>query len=249
MTDKPDIVDESAPGELPNDFITLNPPLMPTHTKSLIAVFYCSTMIAVLLGWAYYYLVLEVSWLIWLLPLELFGLAYAFLITSIIFVKIVVIILEKKCPPREGVFERDGREQQYYQARMFFKYYAIWLSRNSTFPWLDAFTYKLFGVKVGTTVVLHEAWVDTEFVEIGDYTMVGMHSQVMSHLLYQDAFVVKKTIIGDNCIVGAYGSVAPGTRMGDESVIGAIAGTLIDQEIEAKSLNVGFPARKVRGIE
>ncbi|MFX0101625.1 MAG: hypothetical protein ACFFCS_18765 [Candidatus Hodarchaeota archaeon] len=232
-----------------NKYITLNPPLVATHPKSLILLFYLSTMLCVAVGWSYYFIVLAQPWMIFVLPLEIFGIAYVFILSSLFFAKIAVKILERKFPPREGVFERDGPEMNAYQARNFFKYYAIWLTRNSTFPWIDKIAYSLFGVPVGQTVVLHEAWVDTEMVSIGDFCMVGMGSIVMSHMLYPDKFFVKKTIIEPHTIVGAYSVLAPGTHLRNSSVLGASSGTIIDQEFEERAMYAGSPAKKIKDLD
>lgn len=230
-------------------YITLNPPLVATHSKALVLLFYLSTMVCVVLGWTYYFMVLEYPWLIYLLPLEIFGIAYAFILSSLIFVKIAVSILGRKYPPTEGVFKRDGPEMRAYQARNFFRYYAIWLARNSTFPWVDKAAYSWFGVPVGQTVVLHEAWVDTEMITIGDYCMIGMGSIVMSHLLYPETFMVKKTTIDAHSIVGAYSMIAPGTHIKNSSVLGASSGTTIGQEFEERTMYAGTPAKKIKELD
>nr|MDO8109052.1 DapH/DapD/GlmU-related protein [Candidatus Sigynarchaeota archaeon] len=229
--------------------VTLSPPLVATHSKWLIFIFYLSTMATVALAWSYYNLVV-LSWLfLFLFPFEMAGLAYVFILSSLFLVKIAVTILEKKCKPNEGVFPRDSREMRYYQARSYFKYYAIWLTRNSTFPWVDKIAYKLLGVHVGKTVVLHEAWVDSEFVDVKDYCMIGMNSTVMSHCLYHDVFLTRKTVIDENSIIGAYSVIAPGTKVGRSCVIGANSGTNLNGDVECGYLFGGNPVKKLKKIE
>jgi acetyltransferase-like isoleucine patch superfamily enzyme len=229
--------------------VTLAPPLVATHPKSLVLVFYLSTMACVALGWSFYYLVQQNWWLIFLLPLEILGIAYVFILTSLFIVKIAVSIIEKRHPVVEGTFDRNGKEQRGYQARTYFKQFAVWLTRNSTFPWVDKIAYSLIGVHVGKTVVLHEAWVDTELVTIGDYCMVGMNSTVMSHCLYHDAYIVRRTVIGDHSIIGAYSVLAPGTNIGHSCVIGANSGTLLGGQVEPNFLYAGNPVRKMKRLD
>jgi hypothetical protein len=229
--------------------VTLSPPLVATHPKWLVFVFYCATMATVALGWSFYYMVLQQWWLIFLLPLEIFGLAYVFILTSLFIVKVAVSIIEKRYPVVEGTFERGGKEMRGYQARTYFKQFAVWLTRNSTFPWIDKIAYSLLGVHVGKTVVLHEAWVDPELVTIGDYCMVGMNSTVMSHSLYHDAYVARRTTIGDHSIIGAYSVLAPGTTIGHSCVIGANSGTLLNGKVESNYLYAGNPVKKMRPVE
>ncbi len=229
--------------------VTLSPPLVATHPKWLVFIFYCATMATVAVAWSFYYLVLQTWWLVFLLPVEILGLAYVFILTSLFIVKIAVSILEKRYPVVEGTFKRDGKELRGYQARTYFKQFAVWLTRNSTFPWVDKIAYTMLGVHVGKTVVLHEAWVDTELVTIGDYCMVGMNSTVMSHCLYHDTYVARRTVIGEQTVIGAYSVLAPGTDVGHSCVIGANSSTLLNGQIESNFLYAGNPVRKMKRIE
>ncbi|HME52922.1 MAG TPA: hypothetical protein VKM55_11940 [Candidatus Lokiarchaeia archaeon] len=247
-------MDNSSPspsmrGPINEQHVTLSPPLVSTHPKWIIFIFYCATMAVVVLAWTYYYIVLALWWMIFLLPLEIVGLGVVFTLTSLFLVKIAVLVLEKKCPPSEGLFPRNGKEMHYFEARSFFKYYAIWLTRSSMFPWIDKIAYKMLGVPVGKTVVLHEAWVDPELVDIGDYCMVGMNSTVMSHCLYQDAFLTKKTVIKENTVIGAYAVIAPGNSIGSSSVIGANSSTNLDSKTEDGYMYGGNPVRQLKKIE
>ncbi len=239
----------STAGPVNEQHVTLSPPLVATHPKWLVFIFYCSTIATVAVGWSFYLMVLQQWWLIFLLPLEIFGLAYVFIITSLLFVKIAVSIINKRYPVVEGMFERDGKEMRGYQTRAYFKQYAVWLTRNSTFPWVDKIAYSALGVHVGKTVVLHEAWVDTELVEVGDFCMIGMNSTVMSHGLYQDAYVARRTIIGEQTIIGAYSIIAPGTNVGHSCVIGANSSTLLGAQVEANYLYAGNPVKKMKRLE
>ncbi len=229
--------------------VTLSPPLVATHPKWLVFIFYCSTMACVAVGWSFYYLVLQTWWIIFFLPVEILGLAYIFILTSLFIVKIAVSIIEKQYPVVEGTFGRDSKEMRGYQARTYFKQFAVWMTRNSTFPWVDKIAYSLLGVHVGKTVVLHEAWVDSELVSIGDYCMIGMNSTVMSHGLYHDAYIARRTVIEEHTVIGAYSVLAPGTNIGHSCVIGANSGTLLNGQIESNHLYAGNPVRKMKRLE
>lgn len=236
-------------GPIDKQHVTLSPPLVATHPKSLVFIFYCSTMATVAVAWSFYYIVLQHWWMAFLLPLEVLGLAYVFILSSLFAVKVAVSIIERRSPVVEGTFEPGGKEMRGYQARLYFKQYAVWLARNSTFPWVDKIAYTMLGVHVGKTVVLHEAWVDTELVEIGDFCMIGMNSAVMSHGLYHDAYIARRTVIGNHTVIGAYSVLAPGTRIGDSCVVGANSGTPLDATLESNYLYAGNPARKMKRLE
>jgi hypothetical protein len=246
---EPDASVSTLQGPMNEQHVTLAPPLDATHPKWLIFIFYCATMVPVTLAWSYYYIVLTYWWMIFFLPLEIVALAFSFTLTSLFLVKVAVSLLEKKCHPVEGLFPRDGKEMHYFQARSFFKYYAIWLTRSSAFPWIDKIAFQLLGLHVGKTVVLHEAWVDPEFVEIGDYCMIGMNSIVMSHCLYHNSLLVKKTVIEEQTVVGAYSVIAPGNKIGHSCVIGANSATNLDTITDDGFMFGGNPIRKLKKIE
>ncbi len=246
MNDHPATPDSKIVGK---GYITLAPPLVPSHPKWLLFIFWCSTMLCVVMGWTYYMIIQQVPWMLLLLPLEILAFVYVFMLSSLFFVMVAIKVLERKHPPVEGVFPHDSPEIRRYQARLFFKHYAIWLTRHSMFPWIDKIAYSALGVRVGKTVVLHEAWVDPELVEIGDYCMVGMNSIVLSHVMDHDIMLVKKTVLDSHAVIGAFGLLAPGVKVGKLCVLGANSGTRIDQVLEEKYLYAGDPARKLKKIE
>lgn len=228
--------------------VTLGPPLAAAKSKSLLLIFYVSTMLCVIAAWGYVQMVTQWWWFIFLLPIEVLAFAYIFVLSSLAMVKVVVHRIDARHPPAEGRFRRDGPEARAMLARDGLKHYAIWLARNSTFPWIDKIAFTMFGVKVGKTVVLHEAWVDPELVQVGDYCMIGMNSVVMSRFILGDEIIVKKVVIGDHSIIGAYTVVAPGTVVGDSTVLGANSGTAIDQAVDGHHLYAGNPARKLKAF-
>ena len=47
-------------------------------------------------------------------------------------------------------------------------------------PWADIVPFRMFGVKVGKNVVLYDAWINTEFVEISNFVMISLNAASIS---------------------------------------------------------------------
>ena len=147
-------------------------------------------------------------------------------------------------PPKEGEFSLNGREFHFYCYRFWIAYYAIWVLRAMPLPWVDVYGFKLFGVKIGRNVVFYDCWIDFEFIEIGDNVMVSLNSSIFSHCIYRDKFLVKKTIIEKNGIVGANATASPGTVLHEGGGIGSTCTTSIGQELGEYIIHIGTPCSK-----
>jgi maltose O-acetyltransferase len=88
-------------------------------------------------------------------------------------------------------------------------------------------------------------------IEIGSYTIISQEVQIFAH----DAAIkrltgyteVRPVTIGERCYVGAGSIILPGSRIGDESIIGA--GSLVRGEIPPRSLAYGVPAKVAGDID
>jgi hypothetical protein len=158
---------------------------------------------------------------------------------------VLLKILRYLEPPKEGMFPLNGREYIYYCRRFRISYFALYLFRALPLPWADIVPFRMFGVKVGKNVVLYDAWIDTEFVEISDFVMISLNAALISHCVYQNKFLVQKVVIKKNAIVGSESVVAPGTVFGEGSILGGNATTKIGQQLEPYATHVGNPISRV----
>ena len=182
------------------------------------------------------------EWYYWLLvPLNCYAAIYLFTFTTVIISAVIFKLLNKICPPQEGVFEKGSKDWIYMHRRFWTVYFPIWLARALPLPWLDIVAYRILGVKVGKNVVLYEGYVDPLFIEIGDFTMTSLNICIFSHLIYHDKVFIKKVKIGKACVVGPHTIVAPGTIMHDFAVLGVNSYTSINQELEGNLIHVGTP--------
>jgi hypothetical protein len=182
------------------------------------------------------------QWWEWfLLPLNIYGNLLLFAFSIILFSAVLFKVLNKLCPPQEGVFKRGSKEWKYTHRRFWTAYFPIWLARALPLPWSDIFVYRFFGVHIGKNVVAYEGYIDPELIEIGDFTMTSLNICIFSHLISQEKIVIKKVKIGKACIVGPHTIISPGTIMQDEAVLGVNSYTWIDQNLEGNLIHVGIP--------
>ena len=73
-------------------------------------------------------------------------------------------------------------------AILFFRLFV----RFRYFPFLEKLIFKLMGVSLGKNCSLHEAWIDCEFVEIGNNVKIGQGSLIISNILIKDKLIIKK---------------------------------------------------------
>jgi hypothetical protein len=187
------------------------------------------------------FLLISQWWEWFLLPLNLYGNLFLFSFSIIIFSAGITKVLNRLCPPKEGLFKKGSKEWKYTHRRFWNVYFPIWLARALPIPWADIFVYRFNGVSIGKNVVAYEGYIDPEFVEIGDFTMTSLNNYIFSHLLFHDHMVIKKIKIGKACVVGPHTILSPGTIMHDGAILGANSYTWMDQELESDLIHVGRP--------
>ncbi|MFX1391219.1 MAG: hypothetical protein ACFE9Z_14225 [Promethearchaeota archaeon] len=190
------------------------------------------------------------QWWEWLLlPLNIYGNLLLFSFSIILFSAIVFKILNRLCPPREGIFKKNSKEWKYTHRRFWTAYFPIWLARALPLPWSDIIVYRLLGVKIGRNVVAYEGYIDPELIEISDYTMTSLNICIFSHLIYQDKILIKQVKIGKACIVGPHTIICPGTVLHDGAILGVNSYTWINQELEGDLIHVGTPVSMTLQIQ
>jgi len=182
------------------------------------------------------------------LPLLLFIMYLTAIITSLIFAKILLIIVNLIHKPREGVFIRDrsDKDYRYWSIRNTIKKWPIWISHKFPFPFMNNICLKMFGIKVKYSSSLFEGWVDTEFIEFGRNVTIGQGAIIQSALIVGNLFIIRKTIIEDNVMIGSQSVVMPGTHMKRNSILGGHSMTTVGQELEENFIYLGAPAKKFK---
>jgi carbonic anhydrase/acetyltransferase-like protein (isoleucine patch superfamily) len=93
---------------------------------------------------------------------------------------------------------------------------------------------------------LNDAWCDAEFIKFGRKTLIGQGANVMSSMVVGNYLIIQKIIFDDYIMVGGWATIAPGTIVGKESVVGALTSTTVNQVLDPGWVYFGYPAIKMK---
>lgn len=83
-----------------------------------------------------------------------------------------------------------------------------------------------------------------QLVSIGDYSVIGLHSALMTHCPIRGSLACK---IGNFVYIGYGAVILPGVTVGDNCVVGANA--VVTRDVPSGNIVAGNPARIIRKIE
>jgi len=198
----------------------------------------------------WYWYLFDRNWIYILsfLPVMLIGSIYLFILACIIFSKLLLILVNLIHRPKEGIFRAEigDTDFEFWALRTELKKIALWFMRNSPLPWTDVFALKIFGVNMDASSHLNDAWCDAEFIKFGRKNLIGQGATIMSSMVVGKYLIIKKVVCDDYIMIGGHTTIAPGTIMGKESVIGAISSTTFNQVLEPNWVYFGIPAIKLK---
>ncbi|MFX1567334.1 MAG: acyltransferase [Promethearchaeota archaeon] len=174
----------------------------------------------------------------------------AYLLISLLLAKLILVILKLIHRPCEGLFkiERGDRDYSYFCLRVSVKKYIFWIWNNFCFPWANNFAFKMCDIKTDLKSTMFDGWSDVEFIEYGNNIMIGQGAQILSSIIVRientDYLLIKKVVIGDHVVLGAYSIVSPGTIVGKGATLGVWTVTHINQILDPDWIYVGNPAQK-----
>ncbi|HDZ19170.1 MAG TPA: hypothetical protein ENH75_12795 [archaeon] len=211
-------------------------------------------MSGLLVGIFWYWYSSDPGWLVFLLmlPVMLFGMVYLFILGCLLFTKLFLILVNLIHKPKEGIFiaeiTRGNRNNDYefWMLRTELKKIVLWFLRNSSLPWTDNFAFKNFGIDMDYSSHLNDAWCDSDFIKFGRKVLIGQGATIMSSMVVGKYLIIKEVIFDDYSMVGGHTTIAPGTIIGKESVIGALSSTTYNQVLEPGWVYFGFPAIKLK---
>jgi carbonic anhydrase/acetyltransferase-like protein (isoleucine patch superfamily) len=111
---------------------------------------------------------------------------------------------------------------------------------------MDILAFKWFGIRMTLSSSLWDSWCDSEFIKLGRSVIVGQGSNVMSSMIVGKYLIIKEVICNDFAVVGGQSTIAPGTIIGKDSIVGAISSTTYDQIIEPGWIYFGIPVIKLK---
>jgi len=180
-----------------------------------------------------------------LLPINGILAIYILQISANIISALFLIICKLLFKPKEGEFKRNLKDKnyKYWNIRNTIKKWPLYLNATNPFPWLKIrFTLRFFGVKIGKNSICDNAWISSEFVQIGGNVIIGMGSSLLSFGIEQNTFILKKIRVRDNVIIGTKCVLFPGTTIKRGVHLAAHSSTLYDQNLQEDGTYIGNPA-------
>lgn len=183
-----------------------------------------------------------------LLPIILFGMWYTFIFGCILFTKLFLVLINLIHRPKQGIFraEEGDKDYEFWRLRTELKKIGVWLLNNCPLPWSDTWAFRWFGVKIDFSSHLTDAWVDVDFIKFGRKVTVGQGAVVMSSMVVGKYLIIKEIVFDDYVVVGGVSTIAPGTIIGKDTVIGAFSTTNFKQLLEQGWIYFGIPGIKLK---
>ena len=107
--------------------------------------------------------------------------------------------------------------------------------------------YKMLGMKIGENTLVGGVIKDPCVTTFGSNTTMGEYALIYGHITnYQKGTItIKKTVIGDNCVIGAGSIIMPGVTIEDDVIVAAGALVTQDKHLEKGCMYAGVPAKKI----
>ncbi|MFX1435777.1 MAG: hypothetical protein ACFFAA_01020 [Promethearchaeota archaeon] len=213
-----------------------------------IPIFWLSGMMDSIIFYTYTYYVQNPFLLIFFLPTIIIFMWFIFIFCCLIFSKLFLTLINLIHQPREGVFkaEKGDTDFEFWCLRTELKKIVLWLVRNWPIPWMDILVFKWFGIKMGLSISLYDAWCDTEFIHFGRKVLIGQGATIMSSMVIGKYLIIKKVIFDDYVLIGGETTIAPGTIVGKETLVGAMSYSVYNQILEPGWVYFGMPIVKLK---
>jgi acetyltransferase-like isoleucine patch superfamily enzyme len=106
----------------------------------------------------------------------------------------------------------------------------------------------VFGPRSRSCYAMEPNILDPQFVELGRNVVIGFNATVAGHYQEREAWVIKRTVIADDVVIGGHAVIYGGVRIGAGAVIGAGAIVLPNTVVGPNEFWAGIPAKKVRDL-
>ena len=130
-------------------------------------------------------------------------------------------------------------------------YLHVFIRKTWMWMWIGspflAVYFRAMGARIGRRVLINTTNVnDFDLITIGDDVVLGGDCTVIAHLLEGGQLGFAPVVLEKGAQVGASATVMPGVRLGAGAVLGASAVTTKEQQIPAREIWAGLPARFVK---
>lgn len=213
-----------------------------------IPIFWVSGIIITIIFYTYTYYVKNWVLAIIFLPALIIFMWFIFIIGCFFFSKLFLVLINLIHKPKEGVFKAEigDTDFEFWCLRTELKKIVLWLTRNWPLPWMDILAFKAMGIKMSLTSSMYDSWCDGEFIKMGRRVILGQGCTVMSSMVIGKYLIIKDIILGDYVLIGGHATVAPGSIIGKDSVVGAIGTTTYNQILEPGWIYFGIPVIKLK---
>ncbi|MFO8018913.1 MAG: DapH/DapD/GlmU-related protein [Promethearchaeia archaeon] len=177
-------------------------------------------------------------------PLNIISVIYILQCSALIISKIALTLCNLLHYPKEGVFERNIKDKDYlfWNIRNIIKKWPLYISATNPFPWLkNRFTLRFFGVKIGKNCICDNAWISSEFIEVGNNVIIGMGSTILSFGMDHNKFFLRKITIEDNVTIGAKCVILPGAHLQENVKVSAHSYVNFEQNLRENGIYKGHP--------
>ncbi len=181
-----------------------------------------------------------------LIPFNFVIVLYILQVSANTFSALFLTILRLLYTPKEGIFNRDIKDKNYFfwNLRNITKKWALFVTASNPLPWLkNRFTLRFFGVKIGKKGICDNSWISSEFMSIGKNVIIGMNSTLLSFGIEQDKFILKKIIIENDVLIGAKCVILPGTHIKKNAKLSAHSYTNFNEILKENLIYSGHPAK------
>lgn len=180
------------------------------------------------------------------LPISLVIYYLNFIYFLLLFGKLILILTNLIHQPKEGIFQRSSKDKDFlfYLLRRNLKSFVLRIFNYFPLPWAKILALKLFNIKIPYKTGVLDSFIDSDFIEIGNNTILGEGSIIMSSMVLGDFLLIKKVILKDGCTIGAFSVIAPGTIVEEGVILGMGSFTKINQHLEKGFIHFGRPAKK-----
>ncbi|MFX0076649.1 MAG: hypothetical protein ACFE96_14495 [Candidatus Hermodarchaeota archaeon] len=243
-------LNEESEKDLSIDFVTSSA-ISRVNIKFLILytpIFWLSGMVDSMIFYTYIYYMQNLVLMVFFLPALIFIMWFIFIVSCLIFSKLFLILINLVHKPKEGVFkaEKGDTDFEFWCLRTELKKIALWLVRNWPLPWMDILVFKWFGIKMSLSSALYDAWCDTEFIHFGRRVLIGQGALIMSSMVIGKYLIIKKVIFDDYVLIGGDTTIAPGTIVGKDALVGAMSNSVYNQILEPGWVYFGMPVIKLK---
>jgi carbonic anhydrase/acetyltransferase-like protein (isoleucine patch superfamily) len=202
------------------------------------------------MGFWYNYFVWIPNWILQILFIApgIFASYFTFIFAITFISKLFIIIIKLIYKPKEGIFiaEEGKKDFEFWCLRTEVKKLVLWFMNNFPLPWIDTWGFRWFGVNVDFTSHMFDAWLDIENIKFGRKVTVGQGAVVMSSMVVGKYLIIRKVLFDDYVVIGGVSNIAPGTKVGKETIIGAFSNTAVDQILDPGWIYFGIPVTKLK---